>query len=271
MYEDAAVERDAFEPGGRIFCIASAGCTALELAPRNEVVAVDINPVQLAYAERRIAGGGEVTGMAERLMNVARFFAPLAGWRRSRLERFLASDDPEEQLALWRSGLDTRRFRWAFDGLLSFTMLRAVYASPFLDFLPSRLGRVMRGRMERCFARHPNRDNPYARLLLLGEAVPKPVPDEAHDIRLEVADAASFLEEQPAGSFDGFSLSNILDGADDAYRQRLFAAVKRAAKPGATVVIRSFGEPSEALLTNRASEDRSMLWGIVDVRSAAGL
>jgi hypothetical protein len=37
------------------------------------------------------------------------------------------------------------------------TALRSVYAPRFLDFLPKRLGAVMRGRMERCFERHPNR------------------------------------------------------------------------------------------------------------------
>ena len=29
MYEDAEIELRAFQPGGRIFCIASAGCTAM--------------------------------------------------------------------------------------------------------------------------------------------------------------------------------------------------------------------------------------------------
>lgn len=33
MYEDPAIERGAFRPGGRIFCIASAGSTARALAP----------------------------------------------------------------------------------------------------------------------------------------------------------------------------------------------------------------------------------------------
>ena len=46
-----SIELDAFRPGGRILCIASAGCTAMKLAPDHEVVAVDINPIQLAYAE----------------------------------------------------------------------------------------------------------------------------------------------------------------------------------------------------------------------------
>jgi S-adenosylmethionine:diacylglycerol 3-amino-3-carboxypropyl transferase len=56
MYEDPAIERAAFAPGGRVFCIASAGCTAMHLSPRHDVVAVDINPVQLAYAKSRIEG-----------------------------------------------------------------------------------------------------------------------------------------------------------------------------------------------------------------------
>ena len=271
MYEDASIELDAFQPGGRVLCIASAGCTAMALAPHHEVVAVDINPVQLAYAERRFAGDRGARGTAERVMAFGRSFAPLAGWWPSRVRAFLDLEDPAEQSGYWRRHLDTARFRAALDGLLSLTALRAVYASSFLDFLPPRLGSVMRGRMERCFARHPNRANPYARALLLGELSITPPPPEASDIRLVHADAAAFLEREPAGSFDGFALSNILDGVDAAYSRRLVAAVKRAAAPEAVVVLRSFREPSAALATNRAAEDRAMLWGIVDARPAATL
>jgi S-adenosylmethionine:diacylglycerol 3-amino-3-carboxypropyl transferase len=148
--------------------------------------------------------------------------------------------------------------------------LRSVYAPRFLDFLPSHLGRILRGRMERCFARHPNAGNSYARALLLGDA-PDDAGTAAANVLLRQADAASFLESEPAGSFDGFTLSNILDGADAHYRQRLFAAVRRAATPGAAVVLRSFAEPEAPLATNHAAGDRSMLWGIVDVRPAAAL
>jgi len=271
MYEDASIESGAFRPGGRVFCIASAGCTAMQLAPRHEVVAVDINPVQLAYAERRFAGGCGVRGAAERVMAFGRSFAPAVGWWPSSLRAFLDLDDPGEQTAYWHGHLDTWRFRAAFDGLLSLTALSAVYASPFLDFLPPRFGAVMRGRMERCFARHPNRTNPYARALLLGELSGEPPRPEAKEIRLVHADAAACLEREPAGSFDGFALSNILDGADAAYARRLIAAVKRAAAPDAVTVLRSFREARIALPTNRAAEDRAMLWGIVDVRPATTL
>ena len=57
MYEDAEIELRAFQPDGRIFCIASAGCTAMKLAAHHAVVAVDINPVQLAYVQERLGGG----------------------------------------------------------------------------------------------------------------------------------------------------------------------------------------------------------------------
>jgi len=271
MYEDASIEVAAFRPGGRVFCIASAGCTAMLLAPRHDVVAVDINPVQLAYAEQRFAGERGVHGTAERVMAFGRSFAPLAGWWPARVREFLDLDDPAVQIEFWRRHLDTFRFRTAIDGLMSLTALRSVYAAPFLDFLPPRLGAVMRARMERCFARHGNRTNPYARALLLGELSTATPPPEAKDVQLVHADAATWLERQPAGSIDGFALSNILDGADGAYRLRLFDAVRRAAAPEAVVVLRSFREPPVGLSTNRAADDRAMLWGIVDVRPAATL
>ena len=259
MYEDASIELDAFRPGSRVFCIASAGCTAMKLAPHHEVVAVDINPVQLAYAERRLNGDPGFRGRAERVMDFARFFAPLAGWWPSRVQAFVELDDPAEQMEYWERHLNTWRFRAALDGLFSVTALRSVYSSPLLDFLPKRLGAVMRTRMERCFASHPNRTNPYARSLLLGELSSDPTPLQAKDIRLVHADAAGFLENEPPASFDGFTLSNILDGADDAYRRRLLAAVKRAAAPGArlfrTVIFQD--RTSEGLASRTSSSDSS--------------
>lgn len=269
MHEDASIEAGAFRPGTRVFCVASAGCTALELSRNHEVVAADINPVQIAYARRRLLGAPGSRGAAERRLAFGRGVAPLVGWRASRVREFLDLDDPAEQVAYWRGHLDTRRFRAATDTILSPAVLSTLYAKAFLRCLPQNFGRVLRGRMERCFARHPNRDNVYARALLLGEETDVPVPPGGKEVRLVQADAATCLEREPPGSFDGFTLSNILDGASEAYGRRLSQAVRRAAAPGAIVVMRSFGEPPLPVPTNHAADDRAMLWGIVDVRPAA--
>jgi S-adenosylmethionine:diacylglycerol 3-amino-3-carboxypropyl transferase len=230
---------------------------------------VDINAAQLAYARARFDGDRGARGTAERIMGFGRSLAPLAGWWPHRLHAFLELADPAQQIAYWNRHLNTRRFRLAFDTLLSMAALRAVYAAPFLDFLPGRLGSVLRTRMERCFGLHGNHDNPYARALMLGELGDTPAPAAAQRIRLVHADAAGFLETAAAGSFDGFSLSNILDGAPLGYAQRLGAAVRRAAAPGAMVVLRSFGQAPPGDPDNHAAADRSMLWGVVAVRPAA--
>jgi S-adenosylmethionine:diacylglycerol 3-amino-3-carboxypropyl transferase len=269
MYEDAEVERAAFQGKGRVFCIASAGATALRLAGEHDVVACDINPVQLAYAERRAAGGPAETGDAERAMNFARAFLPLIGWRAGVVRAFLALSDVAEQTLFWRKHLDTLRFRSGFDTLMSPAILRAVYAPPFLSFLPSKFGAVLRKRLERGFARHQNISNPFAHALLLGENGERHEPKARRQIQFVLSDAASWLESCPAASFDGFALSNILDGAEPAYRLRLSQAVRRAATAEAVVVARSFGEPPPGQNGNHAEDDRSMLWGVVDVRRAA--
>ncbi len=267
MYEDASIEARAFPPGGRVFCIASAGDMALALAERHSVVAVDINPVQVIYARARVEGAPAKAGAAEQLLAVGRAFQRRAGWRRALVEEFLTFDSTQPQLDFWHQHLDTRRFRAGADLLLSITGLRQVYASPFLSVLPRGFGAVMRARMERCFRHHPNAGNPFARALLLGDYPSAPRPRQP--LELHCADAAGYLESLPPETFDGFTLSNVLDGTPIGYRARLLAAVRRAARDRAKLVLRSFGEPEEASATNVAVDDRSMLWGSVHVTEAA--
>lgn len=262
MYEDSAVELEAFEPGGRVFCIASAGCTAFDLAARgDDVTAVDVNPAQIAYVRRRLVGGAMERGRVDRRFDRLRRLAPALGWTRAALEPFCALDRTDEQLEFWRRRLDTRRLRFALAAAFSPILLRRAYDSRFLRVLPARFDRILRRRLERGFGRHPNAANPYASALLLG----RPRETRAAPLDLETVDAAGFLEACPPRSFDGFTLSNILDGADDDYGARLFDAVRRAAAPGAVVILRSFREPADDEEARRAAEDRALIWGSIRV------
>jgi hypothetical protein len=151
-----------------------------------------------------------------------------------------------------------------FDAMLSKVVLRNVYAREFLTFLPKSFGSVVRGRMARGFATHANATNAYARLLLRGEFPEEPAWRSV-GIEYVLEDAASYLETC-VDEFEGFALSNILDGATAVYRERLMRAVRRAATKDAVMVLRSFAEPTADVGLNLSAVDRAMLWGIVTVR-----
>lgn len=108
----------------------------------------------------------------------------------------------------------------------------------------------------------------YSRALFLGERPARFQPEIAH-IQFIPGDAASYLESRESGSLDAFTLSNILDGAAASYRERVPQAVRHAAAKDAAVILRSFGEPPAGLVNNHAERDRTMLWGVGDIRSAS--
>lgn len=267
MVEDWRVEAAVFPPRGRVFCIASAGCTALALARRGlEVTAVDLNPVQADYVRARAAGAPARAGRAEHLLALGRRLLPGAGLRRRRLEEFLDLEAPAEQAAWWaRHGARPlgRLLR-----LVDFVpMLAPAYGPSFRGAVPRRFGAALGRRLARGFAAHPNRDNPFARRLLLGSDAADPETAGAlpRGARLEVAcaDAADYLERCAPAAFDAFSLSNVLDGASPAYAARLWRAVAHAAVPGAPVMLRSLAEPRTPAEDAAAAADRALIWGAI--------
>ena len=268
MYEDADVELYVFPSSGRVFTIASAGSTSMVLSGRgHDVTAVDINPAQVEYVRGRLAGAPVRPGTAERLFSFGRRLMPLLGWSRSKLRSFLELDDPTRQIDFWHRHLDTPRFHLGLKLLINPVTLRSVYDRTFLKVVPPRFDQVMRRRLEQCFSNHPNRTNPYAWRLFLGMDLPDQRPIAANPERVEVihADAAAYLEQCQPESFAGFTLSNILDGTEPAYRDRLMAAVRRSARRGALTVLRSFAEPSPGESIEWVQRDRSILWGRVSV------
>jgi S-adenosylmethionine:diacylglycerol 3-amino-3-carboxypropyl transferase len=268
-YEDSGIELQAFKPRSRVFCIAGAGSTARALAAAgHHVTAVDINPLQLGYAQSRAAGGPLRIGVAERLLVLGRNLAKLAGWSPGKLTDFLNLSDPGEQVEYWDLRLDTRAWRAAVDTLLAPRLLGICYRGPFIESLPQDFGLRLRQRLRRTWATHSNRSNPYAASLLLGRPPVEPNAPEFL-IQFVCADAADFLECCPPATFDGFSLSNIGDGASPDYLWRLRVAIDHAAAPNAIVVARTFAEPGPNTLANWARLDRSLLWGVVEVSRTA--
>ncbi len=273
MHEDWTIETEAFAPGTRVFCVASAGCTALALAARGcEVVAVDVNPTQVAYVRERLAGRPQREGEADRRLARARGLQHLVGW--TGLLPFLEMERPEDQLRFWDARLDTRRLRLLLDLVFSAPVLALGYRSEFRRAIPSGFGGELRRRLRRGFGRHPNRTNPYAWRLMLGReptGAEPPAAPRSDAVTLACAEAAEYLEGAPAGAFAGFTLSNILDSAGERAAARLRAAVRRAASAGATVVLRSFAPAADAASEEWAARDRAFLWGSVRVVPAAEL
>ena len=266
MYEDAGIEMNVFAGKRRIFCIASAGCTAIALAGAgHQVAAVDVNPEQIAYVKARLQGGGLQQGYADRLLSYGRRFLPALGLSRHLLREFLELANQARQVEFWQRRLNTRRWRQVIDFLLNRRVLQMVYSSSLTASLPHHFGRKVRQRIERCWSTHANASNPYAWSLLIGSGTSFAKPDPGAGLSLTCADAATYLEACPPGSFDGFTISNIFDGASAAYRVRLLRAIRAVASSGAVLVERSFGEPSGPEEEHWATRDRAMLWGSVSI------
>lgn len=270
MYEDAAIESQVLPPG-RVLCIASAGDTALALAADGrQVVAVDLNHAQINYVRSRLDGAPTRPGSVERLLAGARTVLGHTAWRRADLPGFCALTDLTEQQRRWRRDFDTRTFRAVLGSVLSPLSVRAAGFAAFTSGVGTRFDSLMRERLHLGLGRHRNAGNPYLQALLLGRLGSTAGVPAADAIDLLRVDVAGYLESAPAGSFDGFSLSNVLDGADAAYCERLRAAVRRAAAPGAVAVWRTFRPATSDADREWAARDRSLFWGGLRVESARG-
>ena len=270
MLEDAAIELSTFRPGGRVFAIASAGCTAMALARRGDrVTAVDVHPGQIDLVRARMVGDDPAPARMDTWLGEGRRKLRENGaWDDRAIESFLRTIDRDAQRQAWREEVFTRPVR---------AVVRAALARPRLagdrtgfptGWTPDRFGARVERRLARCVATHPNRWNPYLWWLLVGRDAPgtrsgRPVPSDG--LTLHVADACQWLEANPGARFDGFSLSNVLDGASPGMRRRLADAVRRVAEPRAVVIVRSLEEPTDPFAAWAAARDRSGIWGGVRI------
>ena len=269
-FEDPAIEDALFPVEGSVLCIASAGDTARALAASGRsVIAVDINPAQVIEVRRRLDGRAPRPGAADHLLAIGRAALAPLGWRSSRLEQFCQLRDPAAQEEEWHR-LTTPVVRAALRAALSPAALRVAYGKPFAQLASAGFGEAMLARIGSRITHASNRDNPWLAQLLTG-AWTRPDPTQGSDrIDLRCGDVASILETLPPASLDGISLSNVLDGPGPAYGARLLRAAKRAACPGAPIVLRSFFASHGEEARHLADADRSLLWGGISIHRARG-
>jgi S-adenosylmethionine:diacylglycerol 3-amino-3-carboxypropyl transferase len=290
-YEDPQIELEALAGCDRIFCIAGAGDTARALSSAgHRVTAVDINAAQVAYAEARTNGGPFRPGAAERIMSIGRFLMRAAGWSTSRLETFTAATDVDAQLNQWEE-LTSHRGGLLLRTLLSPARLARAFQPAFVCLVGPRFAERLIKTLRAALAKTPNGNNPFARLLFLGEGQPIVSSDSTNRPTFLHTDAITLLRSLPAGSFDGASLSNIGDGTTNAFHQELDAALRHALVPNAPVVVRTMGDLSTlgstvnlgtlaalqvepldaeryAMVRSAAAHDRSLIWAGLEVQHA---
>lgn len=272
-YEDERIELDAFAGARRVCLVATSGEVVAACADAgHEVVAVDLNPAQLDYARQRIAGGPTRRGSAQLVMDTVRqgLTAVAPAWRSRHLVQHLLHDDGPAARKHWDETLDSRAFRAVLKASLKPGLRLGVIARPELfGFLPPRFHDVIRERVADGLARHGMAGNRFAWRLLAGRELPGwhlPTVD-ADAITWQVADIATHLESVPAGSYDGVSLSNVVDGLPNAFARRLLVAARHAVRKGGPIIWRTFsnpGLPGPGL----AGDDAAMVWGQVQVEAA---
>ncbi len=240
----------------RVLTVASGGCTALALRhalPALEVHAFDVNPAQLAHAQRKAEaiargerpalnvgdaspGGLSQRGEFEKLFRVLRgalteFVMPAAD-----LEAFFA--EPARAAALRSAWTASPYWPAAFEVAFAEGLLHAMFG-------PDATRHAARGSypgyFQRAFERGLARDdaarNPYLQHVLLQRYLHPPpflLAAKALDVTWQ---QGSLLEVPRLEAFEVVSLSNVFDWSEEAL-VRAWAAALRVLAPGSLVAWR---------------------------------
>ena len=195
-------------------------------------------------------------GVSERLIALVAGLARNLIQGRRRVARMLACETLEEQRALYEREWDTRRWRALFPLLLNRAVFDRAYDPRFFAHVqtPS-FAEHFRERVEHTLTRIPTRDNYFLHQMLTGRyplSVPGGLPPYlAAAGSLRMKDAASrltlvdgalteYLRGEPAGSVDGFAISNVCEWLNARAIDELFGEIVRTARPGARLCFRNF-------------------------------
>ena len=244
----------------RVLTVASGGCTVLSLLaafPALDVTAFDLNPLQLAHLgdKAAAAAAGErarlnIDAADEHGLNQCGEFESLFRLLRNMVREFVA--EPGEIHCLFDGAPDDRAAiveRW-----IAHRYWPAAFASCFADglleamFGPAATQHAVRGSypgyfqgvFERGLRRSDAARNPFLQHVFLGayRAADAPLYARTPSPRRPELIRGG-LEQVPAlERFDLYCLSNVFDWSEDALVADWAARLKRAARPGSTVLIR---------------------------------
>ena len=180
---------------------------------------------------------------------------------KKRVRGLFAEKSKEEQATYFDEVWNTKRFHYLFRILFNKRMLarRGLVADYFhFDDGSKSFAESFYNRSKKAFRNLPVKGNYFLSLYLLGKyRNDKEVPDylqkenfeiiksRVNRIKIITSEAQSWLDASPDKSINCFALSNICELMSEKDTLRLFSAVKRTARPGATVIFRNLMIPRE--------------------------
>jgi S-adenosylmethionine-diacylglycerol 3-amino-3-carboxypropyl transferase len=218
-----------------------------------------LTPGARAYWDRRrraVRRGVLSIGVTEKFMGLIAAVVRRFVHTPDRVAALLACRTLDEQRAFYEQVWDTRRWRALYALLVNRWVMTRTYHPAFFEHVdkPSFAAHFL-ALARRTLTTLPVRTNYFLHHLLTGRypagdqaALPpyltrdgsRAVADGRSRLSLADGSVVDLLRAQPAGSLDGFSLSNIAEWMDPAAQAELFGEIARAARPGARLAFRNF-------------------------------
>ncbi|HNJ78331.1 MAG TPA: DUF3419 family protein, partial [Marmoricola sp.] len=201
---------------------------------------------------RMISGGVLHAGITEKFLRALVATLRRGIVRNGVMEQILMAPDLATQKRLWEEGWDNRRWRAFLGTLCNRRVFDKVYAEGFFSntgktSFADHFGSVIK----HVLTELPTRTNPYAHDIITGhfgtdlpayltEKSTARIAESTGRLHLWDKPMTSWLAQQPAGSLDGVTLSNICEWFTKPEIEELFTSIARALRPGGVVVLRNF-------------------------------